>query len=205
MILIYFVSGILAGFCISCGGILNLLIKEHLNNEGGRFIGAVVFSLGLTTICIFKLKLYTGQVSRLFIERNEVVYIQILLMLFGNLLGAAIFGTGFHYVYDPDISKEPHTWEQWFKMCINGVYCGLCVQSAVTSYATHKLYIGIPLVMFYISLFVYSGFEHCIANMFYVSITQEWTLRSVFGILMTIVTNAIGTLPYVLYYYNQNK
>ena len=204
-LILNFISGMLAGFAIGFGGLLNIAITDNLQNIIGKFLGAVMFSVGLLSICIFKLKLYTGQVSRLFTERTLLTVIELGLMLIGNMIGASIFGTGIHYIYKADkiesivMSKSPSNWEEWIKTLLNGIYCGLCVQYAVTSFKRCDRVTGIFLLVFYVSLFVYNGFDHCVANMFYIAIAQKWKWNSMLSILLCIITNAIGTIPILLY------
>ena len=45
-----------------------------------------------------------------------------------------------------------------------------------------------------ISFFVYAGFQHCIANMFYIAAGGVWNLNAFIGLLICILGNSIGAL-----------
>ena len=54
-----FVSAILAGGCVGLGGIVFLSLEN-------KVLGALFFTVGLFTICTFKLHLFTGKVCYMF-------------------------------------------------------------------------------------------------------------------------------------------
>ena len=78
--LISFLSdSVLAGLMIGVGGVVSL-------SSDNRYIGAVLFSLGLLTIIYFKFGLYTGKVGN--IARNGVKFIpEVAVTLLGNGIG----------------------------------------------------------------------------------------------------------------------
>lgn len=73
--MIEFIKSILAGIAIAIGAYINLKI--------GGVAGAVLFSVGLFLVCIFKLNLYTGKVGYTGIIKN-------LPILLGNAVGALL-------------------------------------------------------------------------------------------------------------------
>lgn len=199
-----FLSGILSGCFIGIGGILYIVSTAYITNEAGKLLGSIVFSIGLFIICLFKLKLYTGQVSRAFIEKSIKTCIELIIMLVGNLIGAISLGMITHFALKPaseihkrilaiSNAKDPDIWEDWLRMGIKGVLCGICVQHAVISFKTCK-----AVLVFYVAMFVYSGFEHCIADAFYIAANFTGiTWKKCVFVLMCVITNALGTLPYV--------
>ena len=198
-------SGILSGYFIGVGGIFYIITTAYITNEAGRLLGSILFSIGLFLICLFGLKLYTGQVSRIFIEKNIKTCLELIIMFIGNLIGAISLGIIAHFAFKSaseihkrimaiSNAKEPSTWEDWLRMSMKGLLCGACVQHAVVSFKVFK-----PDLIFYVAMFVYSGFEHCIADAFYIAVGfTETTWKKCIFVLVCIITNALGTLPYVL-------
>ena len=45
-----------------------------------------------------------------------------------------------------------------------------------------------------VTLFVYCGFQHCIANMFYFGMAFNWNVDMLWNLLIVILTNSIGAL-----------
>ena len=75
-------KGIYAGMMIGIGGTVYLSISNSI-------IGAIFFSVGLLTICIYKMNLYTGMIG--YIIENKLNYIvTLLLTLIGNFIGTMI-------------------------------------------------------------------------------------------------------------------
>ena len=54
---------------------------------------------------------------------------------------------------------------------------------------------GNPLIlMFCVSVFILCGFEHCIANMFYLSMAGMWSAKSVGYLLIMTLGNSLGAV-----------
>lgn len=64
-LLIDLVKGIFAGTMIGIGGTVCL-------NSANSFIGACLFSVGLLTICIYKMNLFTGMVGYILINKKAI-------------------------------------------------------------------------------------------------------------------------------------
>ena len=64
---------------------------------------------------------------------------------------------------------------------------------AADGYKNIKNTVGKMLVIFLpVVVFILSGFEHCIANMFYFTIAQVWSLRTVGYLMIMTLGNAVG-------------
>ena len=50
----------------------------------------------------------------------------------------------------------------------------------------------IALAFLLIFAFVASGFEHCIANMYYFSVSSTWSLNTLLYLLVMILGNSLG-------------
>lgn len=78
---------------------------------------------------------------------------------------------------------------------MNGILCGMCVKRAVTIFAENRLTIkGTFYLVFFVTIFVFFGFEHCIANMFYFSCANTLSNENTYvNLLIIIFCNSIGS------------
>ena len=78
---------------------------------------------------------------------------------------------------------------------IEGVLCGALVYIAVFFFKNLQNWgmkiIGIIVA---VTLFVYCGFQHCIANMFYFGMAFNWNINMLWNLLIVILTNSVGAL-----------
>ena len=77
-----FVSAVLGGACIGFGGIAYLSLDS-------RVLGALFFTVGLFTICTFRLNLFTGKVCYVF-RNNRAYALGIPVIWLGNLAGTGL-------------------------------------------------------------------------------------------------------------------
>ena len=73
--------------------------------------------------------------------------------------------------------------------CLVGFFCGLLIYLAVDIYAKHKTPVGI---IFCIPVFILSGYEHSIADMFYFATSGIVSLKACGFIWTVILGNSIG-------------
>ena len=72
---------------------------------------------------------------------------------------------------------------------IGTILCGLALRSAIASYRDNKTPLGI---LFCIPVFILSGFEHSIADIFYFAASGIVSLKA-FGFILTVILgNSIG-------------
>ena len=75
-------KGIFAGIMIGIGGIVFLSLEN-------KIVGALLFSIGLLTICMYGMNLYTGKIGYILI--NKPLYlIELFISLIGNFIGTYI-------------------------------------------------------------------------------------------------------------------
>ena len=77
-----FVSAIIAGMLIGMGGTVYL-------SQSNAVIGSFLFSIGLYTILVFQLHLYTGKIGYTPFQK-PVYIIELLITWFGNLVGTGL-------------------------------------------------------------------------------------------------------------------
>lgn len=182
------ILGVLAGIFIAFAGFASQMISHTIDNPGlAKFASGAVFPVGLMLVVIAGAELFTGnnlmiigvmdkKISFRHLFRNwTIVYISnfigAILFAFlisysglldtnGGLLGAAVINTA--------ISKASIPFSQ---ALIRGILCNMMVVLAVWMAAAAKDIAGkIFACWFPIMLFVMSGFEHCIANMYFIPV-----------------------------------
>lgn len=183
------VDSILAGICISFGGVVNLKV--------GGVVGAVLFSFGLISVICYKLKLYTG-VSGFVRTRRDFVELPVVIL--GNVVGCLLVGIACKIAI-PDIVPtaqgivDARLAKSLWQVLLLATACGF-VMTTVVNFARQGKWL--PL-LFGIPLFILSGFIHSIADAFYLSTaldftTLSWSVALLY--LMELIGNFIGCNVY---------
>lgn len=186
-------KGIYAGMMIGIGGTVYLSISNSI-------IGAIFFSVGLLTICIYKMNLYTGMIG--YIIENKLNYIvTLLLTLIGNFIGTMITSLLVLNTRIANLSvraKEISAIkinDNYLSIFILSIFCGMLMYIAVNTFKKGKDSIVRYLAIFIcVIVFILSGFEHCIANMYYISLAKLWSLKAVLSMLIMILGNSVGSI-----------
>lgn len=197
------IKGILAGMLVSIGGWLYL----KANTVASPIIGPFLFSTGLILIYNFDFYLYTGKICYLFENKSETYKKKIsdlLIGVLGNLIGALIMGLTLRLVLkgsndqlfinlSSSVSKKINY--EWYQMIILGFFCGMFLYFAVEGFKTIDNVLGKYIVlMLCIAGFIIAGFEHSIANMFYFSLNNTFSLSSFFLLFLCFIGNTLGGL-----------
>lgn len=177
------IKGIAAGAFIALGGILYAMIASmNTQNTLYKLAGSAAFSIGLILVIKLKAQLFTGNnllFLNLFHKKNQSkeVLMNWLYIYFTNFIGAIIlvFFISLLVQYIPGLNqflmsvatkKTSYPFEQAF---FKAILCNILVCLGVllgVSLKTNKMRIlGIIIP---ITLFVFLGFEHSIANMFFI-------------------------------------
>lgn len=178
---------ILAGMMIAIGCTINLTI--------GGIAGALFFSMGLLTILTLKFELFTGKAGLLI--TNEIKPGKLFGIWIGNFIGTAALA--FLLVFTPRglvlaeeaskivairIANGP------FVNLIYGIMCGMLMFMAVKTFAVSN---GNPIyAMLPVAIFILCGFNHCIADMFYLNMGAI-ELKDYLVLIPTTVGNIAGT------------
>ena len=206
-----FFKGILAGLAIGLGGFLYILMIHYVSGELGKVLGSILFAVGLFIVCTFSLHLYTGKIGAIYVgKQSKEFYICLPIMLIGNALGA--FSLGYicfaifrntevmNTVNSVCLSRTTlYTFNDYLSLFIKSMLCGLCVYLAVKAFNLNRLKpIGIILLVLFVFIFVYSGFQHCIANMYYFGFGNHINTYTFINLLFCILFNSIGPIFGVL-------
>lgn len=153
---------IVAGMMIAIGGTIYLTLSG--------LEGALLFSMGLLTILCLKLELFTGKAGLL--ATREITLSKLLEIWIGNFLGSWIFA--FLLILTPkgvDLAMRAseivaiRIANGFFVNFIYGIMCGMLMFMAVKTWQFTN---GNPFyAMMPVGIFILCGFNHCIADMFY--------------------------------------
>lgn len=192
------IKAIYAGIMIGIGGIVYLMSKNSI-------IGATLFGIGLFTICVYKMNLYTGMVG--YILENKINYVfKLLITLIGNFIGTFLTAILIINTRLSDIIIKAKNIslikinDSYLSILILSFFCGILMYLAVNNYKKSEDVIKKYLSIFLsVIVFILCGFEHCIANMFYFSVAEVWSLKSIFSIIIMIIGNSLGAIFISIY------
>lgn len=187
-----FLSGILAGICIGLGGTVFLSLDN-------RVLGALFFTVGLFTICTQGLHLYTGKVCYVF-EKDLSYALDLIPIWLGNLAGTWLLAMA-----ERCTRIAPALVEKAQGLCetklgdglgsifLLAVFCNILIYIAVEGYNKNPHEMGKYLALFFgVMVFILSGFEHCVANMYYFSMAGMWSGKTLLYVLVMTLGNSVG-------------
>lgn len=185
------IKAIAAGVCIAMGGIIYLTLEN-------RIAGSFLFSIGLFTIYTFGFNLYTGKIC--YIVHEGPAYLkEVLLVYIGNLIGT--LGSGIIFRNTKLEKVVEHATEivdlklsdTLFSTFVMAFMCGVLMCIAVIGFQTIKDGVGKHLALILpIMVFILSGFEHSIADMFYFTMAGAWSTKAVLYMLVISLGNLVG-------------
>ena len=178
--------GIMAGAFIALGGAASSTAAHAIENVGlARAMAGVIFPVGLMLIVFLGGELFTGNcliVMDVFAKRTtwkRLLY-NLVVVYFSNLIGALIIDT--LLVFSGNLNYSGGLLGAYtIKVAVgklgvapiqaitSGILCNLLVCLAVLMATCAKDIVGkVWAIFFPICAFVIGGFEHCVANMFYI-------------------------------------
>lgn len=180
-------KAILAGMMIGMGAAGSSVAAHGITNVGlARLTAAVVFPVGLMMVILTGAELFTGDclmVMGTAAKKHSIgQLIRVLVLVYvGNFIGAglltwAVYGSG-QFGYSANLLGAYTIKVALGKVTLNfgtalvsGILCNILVCAAVIMALCAKDITGKLLVSFFlIMLFVTSGYEHCVANMYYIT------------------------------------
>ena len=182
------IDGVLAGCLVSFGGTV-LLSCDNC------YLGALLFCIALLAICWFGFNLYTGKVGFLFADHSGKSLKTAYLGLLGNFLGTLLMGCLIALAL-PALREaalaacEKRLTQLPLQSFLRGCFCGVLMYIAVWTFREKKSIMGI---LFCIPVFILSGFEHSIADMFYFSLAGiVFRPQSLLFLLLVVLGNSVG-------------
>ncbi len=191
MNLTIFVKSILAGLAIALAATTYLSVDNSI-------VGGLLFSIGLISIYVFDWYLYTGKCCYLFdnFKKNSILLIFVLI---GNFIGVFLTGfilrfSGLTSIIDKAIINVDYKLEHNFiEYFILAIFCGISMSIAVLGYSKQKDSFGrFIIILLPITLFIVAKFEHVVANMFYITIANMWSLDTLVFIFICAIGNLVG-------------
>ncbi len=175
------VRAILAGMMIGIGGCVYLGCEV-------KWVGAILFAVGLFTIFSFRLDLYTGKVGYIF--DNDHSYVPYLLVvILGNFIGCLILGLMMPLDAAVNLANAKLDNYEFLPVLFKGVLCGMLMFIAADCYKNTKSFIA---TFVCVPVFILAGFEHSIADMFYFCSAGAFSVESLVFIITVLIGNAIG-------------
>lgn len=189
------VSGIFAGAMIAIGGTVFLSLSQD-----NRIVGAVLFSVALLCICMQGYSLYTGKIGFILSDTSKDAMSILWFGLLGNVIATVILGLAISVAIPSlnviaDILCKAKLTQEWYSTLIRSIFCGMLMYQAVSIFKNKKSLAGIFLC---IPVFILSGFEHSIANMFYFAAARSFSVDVLIYIIIVIVGNSLGGMFFEL-------
>jgi len=187
-----FISGILGGACIGIGGGVFLALDN-------KIIGAALFTCGLFSICTFGLHLFTGKVCYVF-EKDKDYALDIPFVWLGNFVGTflvaqLLLATRVGAAMSEKAAGMVTTklGDSPISIFLLAIMCNILIYVGVEGYGKNPHEVGKYVALFLgIMVFILSGYEHCIANMFYISIAKMWSGKAFLYLIIMTIGNAVG-------------
>lgn len=183
----------LAGIMIAIGCTVFLSIEN-------KVIGASLFSIGLFGVLIYNLNLYTGKIGYLITNLNLKYIKELIITLIGNFIGACSVGFILRYtrIYDKIYEKSlilanTKLNDNILSIFILSIFCGLLMYYAVNGFKKQTDFGKYLVVYLGVAVFILCGFEHCIANMYYFSVADIWSLKTLGYTGIMVLGNSIGS------------
>lgn len=176
-----------AGVFISIGGTVFLSCED-------RVVGAVLFSVGLLSICCLGLFLFTGKIGYWVEEPTAAYAVSMLVTLLGNGVGTLVCGRLIAVAKPALAEKAAALCAGKLEMSpaavvITAFFCGILMYTAVAVYREKGTLLGVLLC---VPTFILSGFEHSVADMFYLFAAGVFSAQA-FGFLgLVVLGNTLG-------------
>ena len=180
------VLGMMAGMFIALGGAISNTAVHDIANVGlARTLAGVIFPVGLLMIILVGGELFTGNCLMLMATMNKRIKVSglirnLVIVYFSNLIGSLIIDVLIFYSGNLDYTGGTlgaYTIKVALgkvniapgKAIVSGILCNFLVCMAILMAGSAKDVIGkIFATWFPIFAFVIGGFEHIVANMFYI-------------------------------------
>lgn len=179
-----FLAAVLAGFFIGGGGLVSSIASFGLTNTSvARVVSGLLFPFGLIMVIVTGAELFTGNclITVSLLEKKATLagmVRNLVIVYLGNLVGAAVlaaaaaFSGTFDYlalgVYAIRVAANKCA-IPFGRAVVLGILCNILVCAGVMCSLCSKSLPGRAIGAFVpVCFFVIGGFEHCVANMYYI-------------------------------------
>lgn len=170
-------ESIFAGIAIGLGCWIFLMVENPI-------VAALLFSCGLLAVRLYQLNLFTGKTQYLWQHQFSIK--NYLITLFGNLIGITLMVLCSNLIGTEKVQiiAENKANQSIMTALSKGIGCGMLMSLA--TYPTSPLWLSSCCVL----AFILAGFNHCIADFFYLLAGRQFTINWLF----TVVGNIVGGL-----------
>ncbi len=187
------IDGVLAGILVSIGGTVLLSCESSV-------IGAVLFSIALLVICYRGYSLYTGKIGYMILSHTGKDVQTLLTGLLGNLIATALCGFAVAYALPDRAAKAATMWGNKMLLAypvvfVRAIFCGILMYLAVAVWKDSRSPLGI---LFCVPVFILSGFEHSIADLFYFFAAGAWSGKGILFLVIVLLGNTVGGMLFPL-------
>jgi len=138
----------------------------------GSPLGPFLFAFGLLGVCVLGANLFTGKCGFLFADKIKPLHL--LLILLVNIAAGYLFGLIFAACDNGIITAaqaKVESWDMSWSFFFRSMLCGAIMYLAVAIYRK-----GSPLgIILGVPLFIFCGFQHCIANVITLGVAASWS------------------------------
>lgn len=188
-----FLLALVAGVCISVGCMAYLA-------SNNKIVGSLFFIIGLFSILVFNLNLYTGKIGTA-LDHKPSFIANLAVIWLGNLVGAVVAGYVMQLTRLTSLQEACITLantkinDSPISVFVLGIFCNMLIFLATYGWAKFENYIVKTLALFFgVSVFVICGFEHCVADMFYFTFANAWCGKTIVCLLIITLGNTVGGL-----------
>ena len=150
-------------------------------------LGAFLFSVGLLSIFLLELKLFTGAVTYL----DKTNWREVGLILICNLVGCALL-----FLLPPSeiaatiVQNKASAWP--LLIFVRSALCGVMISSAVLCHKKNTTWMS----MLYVMVFILAGFDHSIANACFIISGRAFTWPALKLFLISVAGNTVGSVAF---------
>ncbi len=176
------IKAIYAGFMIGIGGAVYLSVEN-------KALGSLLFSFGLLTIVTQGFFLYTGKIG---FVKKWIALLDMAVIVAGNFIGTMITawickGAGLNISSIELVEKKLS--RSCFHIFFLSVLCGVMMYLAIDNFNKSK---NIVFIIAPVMIFILSGFEHSVANMFYFHLAGAYSFKAWGYLLVMVIGNGVG-------------
>jgi formate/nitrite transporter FocA (FNT family) len=151
----------------------------------GNPLGPILFAFGLMGVCYLQADLYTGKAG--YYWKDKKANLATILIL--NLAAGYTFGLLLSYSSPqliPVALEKIASWDFSMAFFIRSIFCGMIMYICVDIFKRGS-YIGI---LYGVPLFIFCGFQHCIANVIVLGVAHSWS----WTLILAIIGNLVGSM-----------
>ena len=151
----------------------------------GNPLGPILFAFGLMGVCYLQADLYTGKAG--YYWKDKKANLATILIL--NLAAGYTFGLLLGYSSPqliPVALEKIASWDFSMAFFIRSMFCGMIMYICVDIFKRGS-YVGI---LYGVPLFIFCGFQHCIANIIVLGVAHSWS----WTLILAIIGNLVGSM-----------